>query len=259
MKKVIFKIFIAVTALLVSTSAFATSLFGEWIVQSACNHNINLRENAPYLQFCEADSRIYGSLGENIINANFLAGANKEIAVTEIAATKHYSNNIREENDIIEALDNARSYVITNGSNGISHLKLLDSRGHTVLTAKRHNADVISGVWKVSKIYSETPSIKGMELVIDIPMLQIHGKAACNIFNGKVGLDRKKDWFVQFHSITSTRARCNEVEEATERDLLVALEEVETIKRENDKNTVILLDKHGREVLTLNRIKTNHQ
>ena len=90
MKKVIFKIFIAVTALLVSTSAFATSLFGEWIVQSACNHNINLRENAPYLQFCEADSRIYGSLGENIINANFLAGANKEIAVTEIAATKRY-------------------------------------------------------------------------------------------------------------------------------------------------------------------------
>ena len=233
MKKVIFKIFIAVTALLVSTSAFATSLFGEWIVQSACNHNINLRENAPYLQFCEADSRIYGSLGENIINANFLAGANKEIAVTEIAATKRYSNNIREENDIIEALDNARSYVITNGSNGISHLKLLDSRGHTVLTAKRHNADVISGVWEVSKIYSETPSIKGMELVIDIPMLQIHGKATCNI--------------------------CNEVEEATERDLLVALEEVETIKRENDKNTVILLDKHGREVLTLNRIKTNHQ
>ena len=73
-----------------------------------------------------------------------------------------------------------------------------------------------------------------------------------HIINGQIGLDRNKDWFIQFYSITSTNNNCNDTALNLERDLLIALEEVEYIDRK-DHNNVRLLDKDKKEVLSLKR------
>ena len=84
--------------------------------------------------------------------------------------------------------------------------------------------------------------------------MKLHGKAGCNIFNGEIGLDRNKDWFIQFQNINVSRMKCDEAKMSIERDLLVALEEVEIIKRENGGKSILLLDKNKNELLQLERV-----
>ena len=94
-----------------------------------------------------------------------------------------------------------------------------------------------------------------LEIVVDVPELKIHGKTGCNIFNGDIGLDRNKDWFIQFQNIIVSRMKCEDSKMAVERDFMVALEETEIIKRENGGKTIRLKDKKKKEVLLLKRIQ----
>ena len=126
---------------------------------------------------------------------------------------------IREEDDIKTGLGDACSYTITKKKNDIYYLDLLDKRGNIVVHAKRHNADVMTGMWRIDKI------------------------------NGN------KDWFIQFQNIIVSRMKCEDSKMAVERDFMVALEETEIIKRENGGKTIRLLDRNKKEVLLLKRIQ----
>lgn len=230
-------------------------IYGEWIILSANGRNINLHDDAPYININASDSKIYGAVGGNVINARFSTPEKGAIAISDVECTRLPSDCIREEDDIKTGLKNACSYTISKKKNDIYYLDILDKRGNTVIHAKRHNADIMTGVWRICKIDGNDVERGNLEIVVDVPELKIHGTTGCNIFNGDIGLDRNKDWFIQFQGIIVSRMKCEESKMAIERDLMVALEEAEIIKRENGGKTIHLLDKNKKEVLLLKRIQ----
>ena len=238
-----------------ATTVSGNRIYGEWIILSANGRNINLRDSAPYININASDSKIYGEVGGNIINARFSVPEKGSISISSVECTRLPSDCVREEDDIKSGLKNACSYTISKKKNDIYYLDILDKNGNTVIHAKRHNADVMTGIWRICKIDGNDVESGNLEIVVDVPELKIHGTTGCNIFNGDIGLDRNKDWFIQFQGIIVSRMKCEESKMATERDLMVALEEAEIIKRENGGKTIHLLDKNKKEVLLLKRIQ----
>lgn len=225
---------------------------GEWTILSADGKDITSTSERAYINFSAEEGKIYGHTGCNVINGSFSIEANNKIHFTDLITTMMYCEEINQERNILNGLNNADSFVIFK-QNGLYYLDIKNKSGATVLHAKRHNADVLSGAWQVASIHKQQVSTEEMQLVIDIPELKLHGNAGCNIINGSIGLDRNKDWFIQFQGIASTRKLCDEKTMKAEHNLLVALEEVEFIKRINN-NEMKLTDKNGNEVLFLKRI-----
>ena len=237
-----------------NSAATGKKIYGEWIILSAKGRNINMRESVPYLNFNASDGKIYGEIGPNIINAKFELPDKGSVKVTDAETTRQPSSNVREENDIKAGLLDACTYSIEKKKNDIYYLDISDKKGNVVIHAKRHNADVLTGLWHIARLNETDISNDSIEIVVDVPELKLHGKAGCNIFNGEIGLDRNKDWFIQFQNINVSRMKCDEAKMSIERDLLVALEEVEIIKRENGGKSILLLDKNKNELLQLERV-----
>lgn len=226
---------------------------GEWIIVNASGKSINAMDERAYINFSPKDGKIYGFTGCNYINGNFNIENNDDIKFSNIITTTKYCDAISDENNILDALEQAIKFSIYKKDN-LYYMDMKDVTGRTVMHTKRHNADVLSGSWAVKSIHKKNISDKQMKLIIDIPELKLHGNLGCNIINGTIGLDRNKDWFIQFYSITSTNNHCNGFDLNIERDLLIALEEVEYIDRKN-YNEVVLCDKDKTEVLSLKRIE----
>lgn len=227
-------------------------LRGEWTVMTASGYDITNAEKRPYIDFNPADGKIYGNTGCNIINADFDAQGDNSIRISKILTTERFCHEYNLEQDIINGLGRAASFSIYK-KDGLYYLDLNDSTGVTVMHLKRHNADVASGLWLVKSIYRKNVADQEIELVIDIPERRLYGTTGCNLIDGTIGIDRNKDWFIQFQGIKSTNKQGSEKEMHNERNLLVALEEVEYINRINN-HEIKLTDKDGNEVLMLKRI-----
>lgn len=226
---------------------------GEWVIIKASGKSINDLEERAYINFNALDGKIYGYTGCNYINGNFSVDGNTNLRITDIITTAKECDAINEERSIIEGLNNASSFSIYK-KDGLYYLDIKSADGKTAVHAKRHNADVLTGTWKVTAIEKKPVDNDRLRLVIDIPELKLHGEAGCNIINGTIGLDRNKDWFIQFQSIASTKRACDGETMSLERNLLIALEEVEYIQRLSF-NEIKLQDKNRNEVLTLKRIE----
>ena len=223
---------------------------GEWTILSAAGKNVEASEdNRAYIDFSAKEGKIYGYSGCNYINGEFNISGINDISFSNVLSTLRMCDNIRDEDNIKKGLNEASSFVVYR-KDGLYYLDIRNKQGSVVLHMKRHNADVPSGAWTVRSIHSKP--VTGITLIIDIPELKIHGTTGCNILNGSIGLDRNKDWFIQFQNIATTRKMCSEERMDIERNLLVALEEVELIQRINH-NEIKLADKNGKEVLFLDR------
>lgn len=233
-------------------------IYGEWIILSANGRNVNIPDAASFININASDGKLYGDIAGNVVNARFKVKDQGGISFSGIEITHLPSKYVREENDIKTGLSETCTFSITKKKNDIFYLDLYDNHGNVVVHAKRHNADVMSGIWKIDKLDRKDISSTGLEIVVDVPELKIHGNSGCNIFNGDIGLDRNKDWFIQFQNITVSRMKCEEEKMAIERDLLVALEEVEIIKRENNGKVIRLLDKNKEEILLLKRVDSKN-
>ena len=135
-----------------NTQVSGSRIYGEWIILSANGRDMNLRDSAPYIDINASDGKIYGDVGGNVVNACFEIPERGHISVSEIEMTHLPSAYIREEDDIKTGLGDACSYTITKKKNDIYYLDLLDKRGNIVVHAKRHNADVMTGMWRIDKI-----------------------------------------------------------------------------------------------------------
>lgn len=228
------------------------SLYGEWIIISANGTKFNDRDNIPYLNFNESDGKIYGNLGTNYVNASFKINAGNGLQISDVTYSQNPGGNRRGESHIVDALKSSIAYETAKKKDGIYYLKILDKKGNTLIYAKRHNANILSGVWTVKKIKGVDVTDARIEMVIDVPELKLHGKIGCNIFNGEVGLDRNKDWFIQFQNIIVSRLSCPTDVEAIERELLIALEEAEYIAKIG--KTIMLQDKSKIDILELKRV-----
>lgn len=225
---------------------------GEWIVIKASGREINTLDERAYLFFSRHDNKLYGYTGCNYINSGYKAEGGK-IAFSNTIISQRRCDAIRDESSIMNALNRAASYEIYKDNRlGLEILDIKDKSGKVVLHTKRHKADVLSGVWSVKSIYDEPIDAGKVQLVIDIPEAHLHGTVGCNIINGDIGLDRNKDWFIQFQGITASNKACGDVDMSLRRELLIALEEVEYIDKKSD-SVYSLLNKNKKEVILLNR------
>lgn len=226
---------------------------GEWIILKASGKEINSLDERAYINFSPKEDKIYGFTGCNYINGKYEVSNENSIRFSDIITTAKHCDAVRDENNILNGLNTAMTFVVYR-KDGLFYLDLKDSNGKTVVHMKHHNADVLTGTWEVTSIYEHAITENKPQLVIDIPELKLHGNLGCNIINGNIGLDRNKDWFVQFQRIVSTKRNCEEKFMDIERDLLVALEEVEYIDRTNYEN-IILRDKNRNNIISLKRIE----
>ncbi|MBR4722230.1 MAG: META domain-containing protein, partial [Muribaculaceae bacterium] len=90
-----------------------------------------------------------------------------------------------------------------------------------------------------------------IQLVIDTTDGRVYGNTGFNIFRGTIWIDTSKPRAIQFQNINASE---NETDnQRNETQLLVALEEVESIKNVKG-NTVTLLDGNGKPAIVLERI-----
>lgn len=236
----------------------STSLEGEWTVYSVRSTRVE-GEERPYITFDPAASRFYGSNGCNIINGDLTLGTGRDdrlMRLDNVISTMRMCQDAPYEYLINLALTDVRSLAFRQQP-PVTFLDLRASNGKTIMVLRRHNMDFLNGAWSVtslngSPLHGEDPAT----LTIDIPNLRLHGSTGCNIFNGDIFIDPDKLHSLQFLTIGSTRKMCPPSSRDTE--FLLALEEVETA-RSTSPSAVELLDRSGRTLFTLTRLKINNE
>ncbi len=224
-------------------------ILGEWTIVSVYDKKVN-SENMPFLNFTEEEDRVYGNNGCNVINGTYKIAKDKTIKFGNMISTMMACPDMKLETSIMKAINETTNYSFSTLS-GIMHLNLLDYRGAKIMILKRHNLESLNGAWTVKDIHGEAMSSKDVKLVIDIPELKLHGNSGCNVINGAIALDPKKNNAIQFLQLISTRKMCPDM--SIETALLIALEETESYKKKNS-NEVMFYDNKGKLVLTLKRL-----
>lgn len=225
-------------------------LDGEWTIAEVNGRKVT-GEERPYLTFSTSEGRIYGSNGCNIINGSYSVGDDSMVTFGDLITTQRACADAPFEYEINQALDKVATYSINKKGNEY-YLSLLDKNKHRIMTLRKHNMDFLNGAWQVKNIKGKKIENENIQLVIDIPELKIHGNTGCNILNGSLWIDPDKTYSIQFQQIASTRMRCDEAIMKIETALLVALEEVESARKDDGK--VKMYDKEGNKILELTSI-----
>ncbi len=121
-----------------------------------------------------------------------------------------------------------------------------------MMTLRRHNMEFLNGNWRVTAIDGRAIDDEEANIFIDIAELKVHGNTGCNYFNGDLYIDPQRSNAIDFSDMGVTRMACPKGDQ--ERQMLVALEETKTAIAGDREDTVLLLDKAGKAVLTLKRI-----
>lgn len=234
-------------------TAIATTLIsdedinGEWTIIEV-NGEKTTGDERPYIYFNISDNRFYGSNGCNIVNGDFRISGTT-LTAENIIATQKACHNAKYEYQINYALGQIASYTIKKQGNE-DYLSLYDTNRTKILVLRKHNMDYLNGTWSVIKINNTACNDKNIKFVIDIPEQKLHGNTGCNIVNGQLFIDPDKENSIQFHQLISTRMACPN--QSQETALLVALEEVESAKKNSDQ-TISLLNNKGTEILILKK------
>lgn len=224
------------------------NLEGEWAILSVHGQRINL-STLPYIEFSASNGKIYCSTACNVMNANYSITRTWGLTFNNLEASNIECREDKYDESIEKALSRTVSYSYSK-HNGTLYLNFIDKKGITVMVLKQHNLNDLNGVWMVSAIGDRRIFNEKMRLTIDIQSSRLHGNSGCNIINGSVVFDSKKDSAIQFSNIISTRKMC--VDMNNETDLLVALEEVEYFTKRT-RDMVDFSDGKGNIVLTLTR------
>ncbi len=228
-------------------------LDGEWTIAEVNGRKVT-GEERPYITFSTSEGRIYGSNGCNIINGDYqVADGSNALSFANVLTTQKACADAPFEYEINQALAKINSYSVEKQCNEY-YLSLL-SGNHRVMVLRKHNMDFLNGAWQVRNIKGKKVDNENVQLVIDIPELKLHGNTGCNILNGSLWIDPDKTYSIQFQQIATTRMMCDEKTRKIETSLLVALEEVESARKEGDK--IKMFDKEGNKILELTAISAD--
>lgn len=225
-------------------------LNGEWTVAEVNGAKITGEENRPYINFSVAEKRFYGSNGCNILNGDFVVKGT-ELSFENVIATQRACHEAPFEYEINYTIGQVKTYMVDRIGNEY-YLSLFDTNKVQVMVLRKHNMDYLNGAWQVMTIDNESYDAEGVQMVIDIPELKLHGNTSCNIVNGQLLIDPDKENSIQFHQLISTLKSCPN--QSVETSFLVALEKVESAKK-GEGDTVLMYDKNGTIVLVLKRIQ----
>lgn len=227
-------------------------LKGDWAIETV-NGKPVVGEKAPFIRFSPSENMIYGNNGCNVIHGAYKYNpADSTICFSNIASTMMLCNmEGLTDYEINAALDITRYYSWEIRDNDF-YLYFLNEARQPVMGLMHQNFDFLNGAWQVTAINGKDVDEPDMKLVIDVDEEKIHGNTGCNILNGSMEIDMEQANSISFSRIATTRMMCPDSNHETE--LLVALEDTSTAKP-TSKDSVLLLDSQGKEVLRLVRDK----
>ncbi len=225
---------------------------GQWTVASVGDVTIEAEEDVPYVNF-DTQGRFYASDGCNIINGTYALRSDGSMVFSNVLTTMKYCPDV-EYSALIASLfnDDSKLGVDCRRIGQETYLYLKNASGNTVMTLRRHNMEFMNGNWLVTSIDGKKIDDEEANIFIDIAELKVHGNTGCNYFNGQIYIDPQRTNAIDFSNMGVTRMACPKGDQ--ERLMLVALEETATAVAGKNEDTVLLLDKKGKEVMTLKRI-----
>lgn len=228
---------------------------GRWEVASVGDVTIDVEEDVPYVEFAR-DGRFYASDGCNIINGDYVLRADGTLAFNHCLSTMKYCPEV-EYSALIAAMFNDESTPGTDCKKigQETYLYLKNAKGNTMLTLRRHNMEFLNGNWRITAAEGQKIDDEEANIFIDIAELKVHGNTGCNYFNGQIYIDPQRPNAIDFSNMGVTRMACPKGDQ--ERHILVGLEETATAIAGKRENTVLFLDKNGKEMLTLKRIEAD--
>lgn len=227
-------------------------LDGEWVIVSAGNKAIKLDDDMPYIIFSDRDGRFYASNGCNVINGAFDYSSGQTLRFDDVVSSRMSCPDVKFQRDISSVLNNG-VVVKTKIENKHreTYLYLMSNSNDHLLTLRRHNLEVINGLWEVTDIGSEKVSSDQINIFFDIPERLVHGNTGCNYFNGTINIDHDRSSHISFSQMGVTMRYCDNAD--IERHMLVALEETEGYNLKGH-DTLYLLDSKGHHLMTLHRL-----
>lgn len=235
------------------TKPIGTAIDGQWNVAEVGCTKIELEEDVPYVTFDCAAGRVYAFNGCNYLNGSYTLTESNKLSFGQLLSTLKYCADTPFDSEI--------NAVITEGvtlSAEIkrigqeSYLYLRSPKGNTLMTLRRHNMEFLNGNWLVTSIEGKRIDDEEANVFFDIHELKIHGNTGCNFFNGEIYIDPNRSNAIDFSRMGVTRMACPKT--AQETAMLVALESTASAIAGRHESTVLLLDKNGRELMTLRRI-----
>lgn len=238
----------------VATSTAADrSLSGHWYIKSV--GSIELRgiddEEWPFIEFVPAEARFYGQDGCNIINGSYRVNSGNALELSHLASTRKLCQGDSLAYPIATALNKTAGFTMAPQADGSSLLNLVDSAQKTVMTLRKSDIDFLNGVWQVKAIDGKEINVEQARLVFDVAANTLSGNTGCNRLRGELLRNPRVSAALQLTNLVTTRMTCPDIQ--TESQLLIALEEVTTVKKKND-STVELLDENRHPVVTLHRL-----
>lgn len=226
----------------------AKQLYGEWTIIEVRKKEVFTQER-PYIYLDFNGDKIYGNNGCNSINGGFaLQGSN--ISFNNIISTRMSCHSTTPERTIMKALAEVQAYSVTSLYN-VEYLNLKNAKGIVVMVLRRQNLDFLNGAWLVKEMGGTNVSERNVRVVIDVQMLTVNALTKCNIINGIVKIDPRKEFDVEFEDLKSSHNQCDDIN--TETQMLINMEETVSCKKINDSE-MALLDHKGAIVIVLKRI-----
>lgn len=229
-------------------------LSGEWTIIKAGKTDIPYEDEMPYLIFNEKQWVFYASNGCNVLNGNFVYEGDNSIKFGTVLSTMRFCPDVTYESEINSVLKDGNIVEAKLEQHGReTYLLLLNDRSQTVMKLRRHNLDFLNGQWDVSRIGDDQiDKEEGVNIFFDVPECKVHGNTGCNFFNGIIEVDPYRTSSISLKNMGVTRRACPDLD--TETKFLVALEQVAQVKNSGN-DTVYLLDKQGKTIITLHRAK----
>ncbi len=226
---------------------------GQWQITAVGDTKINVEENVPYINFQPSTGRFFASDGCNIINGDYVLRSDGVMTFGHTISTMKYCADVPFADAVAACLNDesrltAESYRLGQDT----YLYLKNNKGKTALTLRRHNMEFLNGNWQVTSIDGKTIDDEECNIFIDIAELKTHGNTGCNYFNGDIYIDPTRTNAIDFSNMGVTRMACPKTTQETA--MLVALEEATTAIAGKKDKTVLLLDRKGKQVMTLKRI-----
>ena len=226
---------------------------GQWEITAVGDTKINVEENVPYINFQPSTGRFFASDGCNIINGDYVLRSDGVMTFAQTISTMKYCADVPFADAVSACLSDdakltAESYRIGQDT----YINLKNDKGKTALTLRRHNMAFLNGNWRVTSIDGKAIDDDECNIFIDIAELKTHGNTGCNYFNGDIYIDPARTNAIDFSNMGVTRMACPKSDQETA--MLVALEEATTAIAGKNENTVLLLDRNGKQLMTLKRI-----
>lgn len=228
----------------------ADKLAGEWMIISVGGKNLQTVDDMPYINFEKATGHFYASNGCNILNGVYTLSSGK-LTFDNVLSTMKMCPDVQFESEISAVFSGASPVTVKIDKIGHeSYLKLLNTSGKELMTARKHNMDFLNGNWLITSVNGKAIDDEEANIFIDINELKIHGNTGCNFFNGQVYINPDKSNAIDFSNMALTRMACPKMEQ--ESAIMLALEETASAIQGNP-GQVMLLSQSGKELMTLKK------